>query len=160
MAKEEKQTPPAVQQPSPSEKVVSPTTNSVAFCCPHCGVYTHQFWYTVLAKSKEKDSLPFLPNQEFMARFGAEGGLEKDGRAALKRFFEKHLTGKVFFEKLRAATAIRRLVTSISASATLAMKLPCGCMTGSYFHRIETGRTRMKIFQKTSKRTLKKPDQY
>ncbi len=100
MADEEKPDLPAEQQqPRPSGKDVPPSIKGEAFCCPHCGAYTAQFWYTLHAIQKDKGSLPFIPGDEFLAMIDGPSGLPKEERERWKTIVEKYQTGKVFFEK-------------------------------------------------------------
>ena len=41
-------------------KYVAPSANRTAFSCPHCGVLTTQYWFSVFADQLKKDQKPFL----------------------------------------------------------------------------------------------------
>jgi hypothetical protein len=51
----------AEQETRPTGKSVPPSIESEAFCCPHCGALTHQFWYNLYADRLEQGSTPFFP---------------------------------------------------------------------------------------------------
>ena len=99
MAEEEKQKQPAEQQSRPSGKDVPPSIKGEAFCCPHCGAYTHQFWYTLYVRRKDKGDLPFVPANELLTRLDEAHDVANEKREQWRRVFEKYATGKVFFNE-------------------------------------------------------------
>ena len=99
MAEEEKQDLPAEQQSRPSGKDVPPSIKGNAFCCPHCGAYTHQFWYILQVVQKKEGNLPFVPGKEFLKQFDEIAGPVKAVRRKWEKVVEMHQTGKIFFEK-------------------------------------------------------------
>lgn len=99
MGEKEKQSSADEQQARPSGKDVPPSIRIEAFCCPHCGAYTHQFWYTLYVKQKDKGSTPFIPGNEFLTRIEELPEIQREDREHWKRIVEEYQTGKVFFEK-------------------------------------------------------------
>ena len=99
MGEDEKQDLPAEQQPRPSGKDVPPSIKSEAFCCPHCGAYTHQYWHTLLVKQQDKGSLPFIPQKEILTRLDEMPETTKEIREHWKRMVEKYQSGNIFLER-------------------------------------------------------------
>jgi len=98
MADEENQNLTVEHQPRPSGKDVPPSIERDAFCCPHCGAYTHQYWYTVHVERMKKGSTPFVPGNEFLEHIDEIPDLPAQKREEWKKLVQKHQTGKVFFE--------------------------------------------------------------
>ena len=93
-------------QARPSGNEVQPSTKIEAFCCPHCGAYTHQFWFSLLGIRIEKGKLPQILGDDTLERIKEmriKGPNLEEGM--LKRWeqtVEKYKTGKVFFEELKS----------------------------------------------------------
>ncbi|HBP89193.1 MAG TPA: hypothetical protein DD706_16015 [Nitrospiraceae bacterium] len=87
----------ALEEPSEKEKDPSPSIEKIAFSCPHCGAYTHQFWFYLYPKRTENDSPPEIriPDYKNVIK---EAELPPERKAALQKFCEKYETGNVFFE--------------------------------------------------------------
>ena len=99
MVDEEPQTAPAEEKPRPSGKDVPPSITRVAFCCPHCGAYTHQYWYTLYVKSKDKDSRPFVPDSNFLSRIKDIPDFNNEEIEFWEKRLLKFESGKVFLDK-------------------------------------------------------------
>ncbi len=84
-----------------------PSIRLKAFRCPHCGTYTHQFWYDLHVH--RLDAPPFIPGKENLTEFGE---LEEVARERAERLIEKHEAGNVFFgedEESHSRLAARNL---------------------------------------------------
>ena len=38
------------------------SVRKTTFCCPHCGAFTTQYWYTLYAEKNENKALPYVPD--------------------------------------------------------------------------------------------------
>lgn len=76
-----------------------PSIEKTAFSCPHCGAYTHQFWYSLFGKKKDnKDSTPNVggtADRDWIINSDRPPEIKN----SVLKFIEKCQTGKVFFQK-------------------------------------------------------------
>ena len=98
MTEEDTQAASPEDQPRPSGKDVPPSIHLKAFCCPHCGAYTHQFWYTLYVSQLDKDSLPFIPGDEDLKRLDEMPDVGREMREHWVRIVEEYRQGKLFIE--------------------------------------------------------------
>ena len=77
-----------------------PSIEKTAFECPHCGAYTSQRWYRLLAKERQKDSTPHIPGQEFVEMINSNRDMVDATRSMLLEWQKKLETRLVVFEKL------------------------------------------------------------
>ena len=88
--------------PSPRGKDTPPSVKLDAFCRPHCGAYTHQYWYKLIAERKDKGSLPFVPTPNDLVRVEGLSDIDEEVRDQWRATYEKSQTGNVHFEKSRS----------------------------------------------------------
>lgn len=66
-------------------KDVPPSIDATAFCCPHCGAYTTQYWYRTLHDSLPNNQTPTIWRSEDVATMVED--TPPPGRAETERFF-------------------------------------------------------------------------
>jgi hypothetical protein len=76
----------------------SPSIEKTAFSCPHCGAYTHQFWYTLYGKKNVKNLTPNVGDPDYK-RLIETSGLTPELQETALKFYEKCETGNVFFDE-------------------------------------------------------------
>lgn len=80
-------------------KYVAPSIEETAFSCPHCGAFTTQHWYSLLAQANDRDSpLPNLPDTERRQYFAESKEVPDKVRPKLIEFCDKIAVGNTFFE--------------------------------------------------------------
>jgi hypothetical protein len=90
-----------------------PSIKETAFDCPHCGAYTTQFWYELVARSVDGDPpLPFfVDGEEELGPLRLKAAAEEK----LTRFFENMKSGLPFFEEAEHIS-LRLFVRNLSLS--------------------------------------------
>jgi Domain of unknown function (DUF4145) len=83
-----------------SRKIVLPSIREAAFCCPHCDVFTTQYWYEVLAEEvRSEKGLPFvLTSQTQEERALHLQGLDASGEREMIEWLDRALSGMVIFD--------------------------------------------------------------
>ena len=63
---------------------IEPNVTLTAFCCPHCGAYTTQYWYKSFVQPlDDTDSkIPHIPDEEFINAVRSSKELKEDTRNA------------------------------------------------------------------------------
>jgi Domain of unknown function (DUF4145) len=98
-------------------KYVSPSTDETAFSCPHCGAYTTQHWYSLLAQANDKESpAPNLPNAERRDYFAKSTEVPDSVREKLLEWCDKAASGNTFFEDAGEYKSSRRSVQNLNIS--------------------------------------------
>jgi hypothetical protein len=78
---------------------VPPSVTRKSFSCPHCGAFSAQHWFGVLAERIEKDpGIPSFPDKEFVDSVLSDTTIDPEVRQRIKKMVEKQLSGLVFFE--------------------------------------------------------------
>src|SRR6266481_3884912 len=101
-----------------SRKIVLPSVRETAFCCPHCDVFTTQYWYDVLANevSSEK-GLPFvLTGQTQEQRAKIVDGLDMADKRKMIEFMDRALSGMVYLESISGEKYARSEVLNLHLS--------------------------------------------
>lgn len=80
-------------------KHVPPSIDAVSFSCPHCGAFTSQVWYDVLAVAKKGGETPFFPTPEIVAQIKKSEDCDDETRKNWLDWAEKTGTGEVFLAK-------------------------------------------------------------
>ncbi len=75
----------------------APSIRAEAFSCPHCGAFTHQYWYCLFVQKKDKGALPTVPDQDDLHRIEKAPHPDKELYDQVLRQIKQHLTGRVFF---------------------------------------------------------------
>jgi hypothetical protein len=86
-------------------KTVLPSVREAAFCCPHCDVFTTQYWYDLLANEVTSEKgLPFvLTGQTQEERAVLLGGLDATQKKEMIEYLDRLLSGMVYLESLSNA---------------------------------------------------------
>ncbi|WP_255839680.1 DUF4145 domain-containing protein [Pseudomonas benzenivorans] len=94
-----------------------PLITKTAFNCPHCGAYTTQHWYQLVADAYgEKHRTPSIPTLEMIEEFKADREIPKETRDNLVSFCEKMLREKPFFENNNNSLYSRPIVQNCNIS--------------------------------------------
>jgi hypothetical protein len=97
-------------------KTVAPSISETAFNCPHCGAFTTQFWYHLFADEITRDGKkPFIPKPQHRKIYEDAAMASEEKRLILK-WFDKMLTGFVFFEKRKDSTYLHLAVGNLHLS--------------------------------------------
>jgi hypothetical protein len=94
---EEEQAP--IEEPSNKGKDPSPSVKKVAFSCPHCGAYTHHYWYSLFAKKNARNPIPDIGIPDYKNVLKKNRELSPEQKTAFLKLCEKYETGNVFFKK-------------------------------------------------------------
>jgi hypothetical protein len=74
----------------------NPSISQTAFCCPHCGAYTTQYWYNLGCEEIEKETkIPFIPDEDMFERIRNRTDIDDDTRTKWKELTEKYLSKDV-----------------------------------------------------------------
>jgi hypothetical protein len=85
-----------------AKKSVPPSQNEVAFDCPHCGAYTTQTWYDVVAKRlSEKSRVPLAINRDVVEALAKNENLTLERRQEVAAYLTKILDGSVVLNESR-----------------------------------------------------------
>lgn len=94
-----------------------PKISETAFCCPHCGAYTTQYWHSIYSKQMDKDSpIPYMPTLEDLEDFKKNSGLSPEEMQDLIRFFEIKMTGEIFLEPLKGGVSVYKSFQNLVVS--------------------------------------------
>jgi hypothetical protein len=85
-----------------SRKIVLPSVRETAFCCPHCDVFTTQYWYDAFAHQLESEKgLPFvLTSQTQEQRAKIVEGLDADNKKEMIEYMDRVLSAMVHLESV------------------------------------------------------------
>lgn len=98
-------------------KHVSPSIDEPAFSCPHCGAFTTQHWFSLLAQANDKDSpTPNLPDAERREYFAKSADVPDKVRPKLLEWCDKIAVGNTFFEDAGEYKSSRRAVHNLNIS--------------------------------------------
>ena len=85
-----------------SEKNTEPSISKTAFSCPHCGAYTTQHWYNLVADPlRGKNKSPFIPTDEMIKRISVDSEMSLEDRGHLVEWAKKIQSGKLILEESR-----------------------------------------------------------
>ena len=103
-------------------KSVPPSITEVAFDCPHCGAYTTQTWFDLHITSRPEESrTPLTISRELLEEFRLRA-MPEQLKADMLEFYEKLLTGLIFFEKSENAKYINWGVRNLYLSKCYSCK--------------------------------------
>jgi len=78
----------------------TPLISKTAFNCPHCGAYTTQHWYRLIADSySEEHRTPTIPTAEMVKELKASRDIPEETKNDFLKWASKMLTGKPFFKE-------------------------------------------------------------
>lgn len=98
-------------------KQVPPSTNETAFNCPHCGAFTTQHWFNLIARQNDKDAAtPNIPSAERRQHFEQSKDIPNDVRPTLLEWCDKMAEGNTFFEDLGEHKSSRSSVQNLNIS--------------------------------------------
>lgn len=75
-----------------------PSIKETAFECPHCGVYTTQFWFKLYAKEQDKNSIPIIPTEDFKQEILNDTNLQDVTKNGMVEYIDKMINGIIFLE--------------------------------------------------------------
>ena len=80
-----------------STKSNPPSIKDQAFECPHCGAYTTQYWYNVLADMRKDNATPTIPGCEIREALKNDDKLPAEVKSKHLEWCDKMDTGLIFF---------------------------------------------------------------
>lgn len=94
-----------------------PAIDSTAFACPHCGAFTTQHWYRLLAQPHEEDSrTPSMPDAEKRKHFETSKDIPKEVRPKLLEWCDRMMSGHPNFELLEQSPYVRTRLENVFVS--------------------------------------------
>jgi len=94
-----------------------PSIESTAFACPHCGAFTTQQWYKLLAQPNEENSrTPVIPNEETKKHFETEKDVPADIRRNLLQWCDRMISGLPNLETLDQSPYVRARLENVNIS--------------------------------------------
>jgi len=97
-----------------SREGIAPGLGEHSFSCPSCGAIAHQTWYKLFLDQYEKDSSPWMPDEEILERLERDFG--PDVRRSTGEYFKKRLLKKPFREDLEQNLWIKGQLENVYAS--------------------------------------------
>lgn len=95
----------------------TPSTNSTAFACPHCGAYTSQRWFHLYARQNDEDSrTPSIPDAARRQRFASASDVPAEVKPKLLEWCDQMLSGRPFFEDIGKWDSTRNTVQNLNIS--------------------------------------------
>lgn len=83
-----------------SKDNTTPLITKTAFSCPHCGAYTTQNWFKLVADSYREDHrTPTIPTPDMIEDFRGAKDIPAETQKQLIEWSAKILNGRPFFEK-------------------------------------------------------------
>lgn len=76
-----------------------PSIKETAFDCPHCGAYTTQYWFNLYANSREKNSVPNIPNKESINHILEDRETPEEVKQNIKEWVDRLALGLVIIQK-------------------------------------------------------------
>ncbi|HSU56542.1 MAG TPA: DUF4145 domain-containing protein [Candidatus Dormibacteraeota bacterium] len=76
-----------------------PLLGKASFKCPHCGANSHQDWYELRAKIRDRESSPRVPDADAIRRVTENSEISKEHKPELIEWVTRMRTGKVFFHE-------------------------------------------------------------
>lgn len=94
-----------------------PSTSATAFDCPHCGAFTTQHWYKLLADHiGEKQRVPSFPGAEAKDRISKAKDLEVEQKERLIQWIEKIASGLVLLDRKQNGSYVNYEVGNLNLS--------------------------------------------
>lgn len=95
----------------------TPLISKTAFSCPHCGAYTTQHWYQLVADSySEEHRTPTIPSLDMVKKFEEARDIPQETKESLVSWGKKMLSGKPFFESNNNSLYSRPVVQNLNLS--------------------------------------------
>ena len=105
------------KQESPmSKEPTPPSITETAFNCPHCGTYTTQYWFEVLANYLGKDNTPHIPDEETRKRVAGDTKIPDEDKNNLLEWCKKMDSGLVYLKENNNGKYIYRDVHNLNLS--------------------------------------------
>src|SRR5687768_2306380 len=77
-----------------------PSAKETAFECPHCDVYTTQYWFDMYAERiKEDRRVPAFADAESRAEIAADKDIPPDRKESLLAFCDQVIAGSIILER-------------------------------------------------------------
>jgi hypothetical protein len=99
-----------------TKKINPPSISQTAFDCPHCGAYTTQYWYDIYVNSREKNSIPNIPNKESMKRVLENEETPDAVKQRLLQLISRHASGLVLFQSRSESKSVYYDVENLNLS--------------------------------------------
>ncbi len=80
-------------------ELTPPSISETAFDCPHCGAYTTQYWFEILANSRDKNATPHIPDADTRKRISEDKNIPDETKRTFIELCDKMDSGLVFLEK-------------------------------------------------------------
>ena len=98
-------------------KSVPPSISETAFNCPHCGAFTTQHWYSLLARQLDRESpTPNIPDAGRREYFAKSKEVPEEVRPKLLDWCDKSDSGNSFFEDAGDWKSSRQAVQNVHLS--------------------------------------------
>lgn len=94
-----------------------PSTSKTAFCCPHCGAYTTQYWLDVHGEYvDQKDRLPTIHDMPEIDKINMSREIKEEAKKAYIKLVQKRASGEIFIERHESSKYVRVEIANLFMS--------------------------------------------